>query len=198
MSILWLQVNYGTHKTKYYRKSCIPLYLCEFYINVAYLTVHSIRFFPIVLCFKIYTYQFQLCGGEGACLSVKTSAETRVMEPPPTPPPRDLHTQAFLNFSTWVLGIQLWSSARVGNAPNCWAISSVFIFNLKVFPQKCISQSSLGFIWTIELQRWLTENTISKIKCFCYASNLLSEQLSRGRWGPCPPFRCEESCAVVY
>lgn len=137
-------------------KSCIPLYLCEFYINVAYLTVHSIRFFPIVLCFKIYTYQFQLCGGEGACLSVQTSAETRVIEPQPPPPPRDLHIQAFLNFSTWVLGIQLWSSARVGNAPNCWAISSVFIFNLRVFPQKCISQSSLGFIWIIELQRWLT------------------------------------------
>lgn len=196
MSILWLQVNYRTHKTKYYGKSCILLYLCEFYINVAYLTVHSIRFFPIVLCFKIYTYQFQLCGGEGACSSVQTSAQTRVMEPPP--PPQVLHTQAFLNFSTWVLGIQLWSSARVGNAPNCWAISSVFIFNLKVFPQKYISQSSLGLIWTIELQRWLTENTISNIKCFCYASNLLSEQLSRGRWGPCPPSRCEVSCAVVH
>lgn len=176
MSILWLQLNYGTHKTKYYRKSCIPLYLCEFYINVAHLTVHSIRFFFLFYVSRFILISFSCVWGVHAC-------KCRCLLRPELWDPRDLQTQAFLSSSTWVLGIQFWSSARVVNAPDCWAVSSAFIFNLKVFPQKCISQSPLGFIWTIELQLWLTENTICNIKwvLFSFGSNLLFEQLLRGR-----------------
>lgn len=165
MSILRLQVNYGTHKTKYYRKSCIPLYVCEFFINIAHLTVHSVRFFFLLF----YVSRFILISFScvwGACTPLVS--ECRSLLRPQLSDPQDLQTQAFLSFSTWVLGIQLWSSARFVNAPDCWAISSAFIFNLKVFPQKCISQSPLGFIWTIELQLWLTENTICNIKCFLF------------------------------